>query len=102
MDGPQIARMTVSVPNKRFVKNLTNLEGRYYQKMNLPDLIIVLLANPDIATQRKTDEIEGEVRARSTEIWEIDWEQTTACVIDANRSKIEVLSEVKRLIWSRL
>jgi thymidylate kinase len=102
MDGPQVARMTASVPNIKLVKYLINMEESYYQKMDLPDLIILLLADPEIATRRKTDEIEEEVRARSSEIWEIDWKQTPTCVINANRSKIEVLTEVKRLIWSRL
>jgi len=102
MDGPQIARMTASVPNKKLVKYLINMEESYYLKIDLPDLIILLLADPEIATQRKTDEIEEEVHARSSEIWEIDWIQTPASVINANLSKIEVLTEVKRLIWSRL
>ena len=102
MDGPQVARMTNSVHNKKLVKFLINMEESYYRKMDIPDLIILLLTDPDIAIRRKTDEIEEEVRARSTEIWEIDWKPTPVCVINANRPKIEVLSEVKRLIWSRL
>jgi thymidylate kinase len=102
MDGPQAERMTQSITKNRFVNYLINMEEGYYTKMNLPDLIVLLLTDPEIAAQRKTDEIETEVRARSTEIWEIDWKQTSACVINANLSKMEVLSDVKKLIWSHL
>lgn len=102
MDGPQAERMTINVTKKRFVKYLINKEESYYKKMNLPDLIVLLLTDPEIAARRKTDEIEVEVRARSTEIWEIDWKQTPACVINANLAKMEVLSKVKMVIWSRL
>jgi thymidylate kinase len=102
MDGPQAARMTGSVHNTRLIKYLVKIEESYYQKMDLPDLTIVLLTSPDIACKRKTDEIEEEVRARSNEIWEIDWKQTPARVIDANRSKAEVISEIRSLIWTHL
>jgi thymidylate kinase len=102
MDGPQAARMTSKLPKTKFLKSLINWEESYYRKIALPDLLLLLLANPEIAVKRKTDEVEEEVRARSNEIWEIDWKQTPAKVIDANRSKKEVLSEVESLIWSRL
>jgi thymidylate kinase len=102
MDGPQAERMTFNVPKNRFVKYLIKKEESYYKKMNLPDLIVLLLTDPEIAARRKTDEIEAEVRARSTEIWEIDWNKTSACVINANLSKMDVLSKVKMLIWTRL
>src|SRR4030042_4284091 len=48
MDGPQLARMTASVPNKKLVKYLINMEESYYLKIDLPDLIILLLADPEI------------------------------------------------------
>jgi hypothetical protein len=32
----------------------------------------------------------------------VDWQQTSAHVIDASRSKEEVLSDIKTLVWSRL
>ena len=102
MDGPHLARVTVNVPTTRFMKRLINMEEAYYRKMALPDLLIILRVNPEIAVQRKTDETEESVRARSTEIWELNWEQTNAYVIDANRPKEEVLKDVKQVIWSHL
>jgi len=98
----EIERMTGSVPNNRLIQFLNLLEQRYYRKMILPDLLIVLCTDPEIAVRRKTDEAEASVRARSTEIWEIDWSKTPAHVINASHSKDEVLSEVRGIIWSRL
>jgi thymidylate kinase len=102
MDGPQAARMTGSVSKRRMVKLLIKMEEDYYKKISLPDLIIVLLADPNIAARRKTDEREDEVRARSTEIWEIDWSQIPVQIIDANQTKENVLLEAKKNIWSHL
>ncbi len=77
-------------------------EAQYYSKILEPDILIVLRVNPEIALERKPDEDETFVRARSGEIWELDWTGTTAMVIDAGRSRAEVLAEIKSLVWSRL
>jgi thymidylate kinase len=102
MDGPQAARMTGSVPKRRIIRFLINLEEYFYKKISLPDLIMVLLTDPEIAAQRKTDEREHEVRARSNEIWEIDWSQIPVKIIDANQTKESVLLEAKKNIWAHL
>jgi thymidylate kinase len=102
MDGPQIDRLTSNYPRNGLIQYLSRLEKKYYQKMMLPDVLIVLRADPEIAVRRKTDETEDSVRARSTEIWNIDWSQTPAHVVNAGLSKDAVLSNVKWLIWSNL
>ena len=102
MDGAQIDWLTSNYPSNRFIRYLSSLEKAYYQKIMMPDLLIVLLADPEVAVRRKTDETEDSVRARSTEIWELDWSQTLAHVINASRSKAAVLAEVKTLLWSFL
>jgi thymidylate kinase len=78
------------------------MEENFYQKMVLPDQLIVLRADPEIAVKRKTEEDEFSVRARSSEIWEMDWKQTQASVINANKPKEEVSAVIKNLIWSIL
>jgi thymidylate kinase len=102
MDGPQCERMTRTIQANQFVKALTALEKGYYQRILPPELLIVLRVDPEIAVQRKTDEDMNSVRARSTEMWELDWQQTPAHVLDAGRSKAEVLSDVKALVWAQL
>jgi thymidylate kinase len=94
--------MTNQVRNHWLVKFLLGLEAKYYQQILLPELLIVLRLDPEIAVQRKQEEPEFSVRARSTEIWEFDWKTTAAHVIDANQSKEAVLSEIKCLVWSEL
>lgn len=102
MDGPQAERMISNCQTNWFIKFLIGLERRYYQPIMLPELLIVLRADSETTVQRKTDEDAASVRARSREIWELDWRQTPAHVIDAGRLRAEVLSEVKALIWSEL
>jgi hypothetical protein len=102
MDGPQSKRMTSTCKTNWLIKFLTRLEVEYYQQIMLPELLIVLRVDPETAVQRKTDEDEVSVRARSTEIWELDWRRIPAHVIDANLSKEEVLSKLKALVWSEI
>ena len=102
MDGPQIERLTKNYPLNMFIKYMLDLEKHFYLPIMTPDLLIVLRTDPEIATQRKKDEDSISVRQRSTEIWEIDWSNTTAHVIDGGRDKAEVLSDVKALVWTRL
>jgi thymidylate kinase len=102
MDGPQAKRMTSNHQSNRFIKFLIGLEREYYQSIKSPELLIVLRVDPEVAVQRKTDEDAASVRARSTEIWDLDWQETPADVIDANRSRAEVLSGLKALVWSQL
>jgi len=102
MDGPQSERMTSTCNTNWLIKFLIKLETKYYQQIVLPDLLVMLRVYPETAVQRKTDEDAVSVRARSTEIWELDWQQTPAYVINAGRSKAEILSELKALVWSKL
>jgi thymidylate kinase len=102
MDGPQVTRMTVNLPQTRLLQYLAALEESFYKKITLPDLVILLNVDPSVASLRKTNEIEEEVRSRTTEIWETDWAESPVIVIDANKSKDEVLNEAKQLIWSRM
>jgi thymidylate kinase len=102
MDGPVAERMTGGCNKNWLIKNLTRIENNYYRQIMLPDILVVLRVDPEIAVQRKTDEDEASVRARTKEIWELDFRELPAHIIDANRSKAEVLSELKVLVWSEL
>jgi thymidylate kinase len=103
MDGPQceFANMASKETNW-FLNFLVIKEKAYYQQIKLPDLLIVLKVDPEIAIQRKPEETEISVRARSTEVWELDWDKVSAVTINANRSKKEILCQVKALVWEYL
>jgi thymidylate kinase len=115
MDGPQTERFISQLMERpqseqflsphqasRLAKGLVKLEESYYNQFVVPELLIVLRVDPEIAVERKTDEESTSVRERSTEIWELNWEQSDAHVIDASKSKSDVLAEIKALIWSDL
>jgi thymidylate kinase len=102
MDGPQVRRVTKSIKSNRFIEYLARLEEKYYSQIMLPDLLMALRVDPEISVQRKTDESPESVRARAGEVWRADWAKTPAHMIDAGKSKSEVLSELKNLIWTHL
>lgn len=102
MDGPRCEWSTKDIRANWFLTYLTQLERSYYRKILLPDLLIVLRVDPEIAVSRKTEETEVSVRARSSEVWNLNWVQTPAHVIDAASTKTEVLTQMKELIWSHL
>jgi thymidylate kinase len=102
MEGPNIARTIKPDDRNALVKRLLKAETNYYLKMMLPDLLIVLRVEPEVAVKRKTTESEHHVRVRSTELWEQDWTSTNAYVIDASRPLDEVVGEAQSVIWSKL
>ena len=89
-------------PKTRLITFLVRLGQRYHRRIMHPEILVVLRVDPQVAVLRKTDETAESVRARSQEVWEADWRHIPAQVIDASRPKAEVLSELKRHIWSRL
>jgi hypothetical protein len=81
---------------------LIELEKRLYQQIMPPEVLIVLRLNPDLAVQRKTDESPESVRRRSALVWDINWQETPAFVVDASQTKEAVLMQLKYLLWSKL
>jgi thymidylate kinase len=102
MDGPASSWAPIWRDLDPVGERLVNLENRYYQNIKDPDVLIVLSIDPDIAVQRKTEEDPDFIRARCSEVANVNWEETRALVIDARHSQDEVLSEVKSAVWSRL
>jgi thymidylate kinase len=102
MDAPRVARGHGPEPSSRLTRRLAALEQRYYEQLTLPDLLILLRVDPEVAVARKPEERAEFVRARWQEIWSVDWQETPARVVDASRSPDDVLSEVKALVWSEL
>jgi thymidylate kinase len=101
-NGPRSNLFLTPRPNSWLVKLLVEMEEKYYSQIVLPEVLAVLKVNPAVAVQRKTTEDALSVEKRSTEIWQLNWEDTEAYVIDASKSKEAVASELKTLIWSRL
>ncbi len=101
-NGPEAGCHWSPHPDGRFTQFLIRLEKQYYDQMITPELTVVLRLDPEIAVQRKADEDPISVRERNREIWEANWEDTGIHVIDASKSKVEVLNELKIIIWPAL
>jgi thymidylate kinase len=102
MDGPQVERVTHGLKPNKLIKLLGRLEKKYYEKIMMPDVLITLRVDPEVSVRRKTDEPADSVRSRAGEVWNVDWRNTPSCVIDASKSKPEVLSDLMALVWSHL
>lgn len=102
MDGPVAALVPGLCAANSLAGRLARVERAYYAHIKEPDLLVVLRISPDLAVERRSDEDEGFVRARCSEVAHADWDSTPALVIDASRPKSEILAEIKSLVWSRL
>jgi thymidylate kinase len=103
MDGPQCERALTSLKNvSRLHTRLAKWEASYYEQIKLPDLLIVLKVDPEIAVQRKAEESKESVHARSSEVWRLDWKEKSAFVIDASLPRKDVVSQVQALVWEHL
>ncbi len=101
MEAPLIETLMAAERKNRFIRFLIRQEKKYFRPVRFPDVLVVLKVDPETAVRRKTIDSPASVRARSREIWDFDWDETTAYVVDASRPPNEVLAELKSLIWSR-
>jgi thymidylate kinase len=102
MDGERTGWVAATKPESRLVRSLVALELGYYQRILPPDLLIILRVDPEIAVQRRSDEDPVATRTRNAAIWNTDWGDLPAHVVDAGQDRASVLAEVKSLLWSRL
>jgi hypothetical protein len=102
MDVPLISRIEAPQRSSWLASTLQRFEHRYHERIELPEVLIVLRVDPDTAARRKTDEPTDYVKRRVAEVSEIDWEAASVPVVDARRPKEEVVAELKSLIWDAL
>jgi thymidylate kinase len=100
--GPEIARLVGHGRDTPLARRLMRAEQAYYGRITPPDVILVLLVEPEIAVQRKTTEPPDYVRARARIMWETDWTGTGAHLVDANQQLGSVVADLKTLIWSEV
>lgn len=84
-------------------RRLVEAERSSYARMPLPDVLVVLRVDPDIAVARKRGVDPAEfVRPRSQEVYDADWSGADVAVVDAGQSADAVLRDVRRVVWARL
>ena len=103
MDGPRAEQLIKfeKQPGK-IAEILINMEKKYYTGIQLPELLIVLRVDPEVAVQRRSDENIVLIRPRAQEVWDTDWRGTSAHVVDANQMIAEINSQLKALVWAAL
>jgi thymidylate kinase len=101
MDGPRGER-SPGASRSRLSRLLTRLERRYYAAIGLPDLLLILRVEPDVALRRRPEDPECRVRQRAQEVLEVDWSETGAHVLDANRPIADLHRELESWIRTQL
>ena len=97
--GPSIQHLHYAMPLDWVGRWLVRVEAWLYDRIPPPDVVAVLLVDPERAVQRKRDEPATHVWRRSQLVKGSDWTGTGAHVVDANRSLREVVRDLKYLIW---
>jgi thymidylate kinase len=105
LDGPQIATLLGSSPG-RVPARLAAAEERIYRRFRLPDHLVVLDVDPEVAARRKPDHQPEVIRAKSRAVVELgrlaEASGTPVTWIDANRPLAAVLLDVKAGLWDAL
>ena len=84
------------------VRRLAEAERRSYAHIALPDVLVVLKLDPEVAVSRRPEDDSDDVRIRNTELVDTDSSTTPAVVIDATQPPELVLAGIRVAIWERL
>jgi thymidylate kinase len=103
MDGSRVAWILDGTgPRARLVRRLAEAERRIYAHIGLPDVLVVLRLDPDVAVARRPEDDADYVRSRNAEVFDVDWSATPAVVLDATQHPDQVLAGIRNAIWERL
>jgi len=103
MDGSRVSWILDRMDDPPWLAaRLARAERRLYAQIAPPDVLVVLRVDPEVAVSRRLDEDSAYVRARNSEVFETDWRETNAVVVDAAQSAEAVLSAVRSAVWKRL
>ncbi len=102
MDGPQIPRAIGSGSKSWLLKLLARCEEHWLRSIGNPHLLVVLILDPEISVRRKPEENADQVRARGWEVWNAEWDETDAHLVDAAQPRASVLAKLKKLVWANL
>jgi len=100
--GPSAAQGLAMAAQSRLATWLRDTETTYYARIGSPNLLIVLRIEPDAAVRRKTDEPADYVLARARLLWDVDWSDASARIVDAGRPLEEVMAELRFHLWESL
>jgi len=99
MEGAKIAALAGDRAEQPLFRWLARREEMYYSRFYPPELLAVLRLDPTTAVARKPEEPAEQVYRRSTAIWQADWTESPAQIIDASQSQADVLATLKEMVW---
>lgn len=99
--GPNIPHL-LAPDSGKLARLLQAVEASYYTRVLIPDALLVLKLDPELAVARKPEEPADYVRRRGQIIWDTDWSSTRAQVVDASQPLPEVIRRLQLIIWSLL
>jgi thymidylate kinase len=102
MDVPLISRLSGPRMSGRVADALMRTEQHYHDRIELPEVLAVLMIDPESAATRKTDEPADYVKRRVAEVWQTDWKAFSVDIVDAGQPIEGVTAELKSLIWAAL
>jgi thymidylate kinase len=91
-----------------FKRRLAIIENKYYDLMPEPDLMFYLTVPVEVAVQRNEDRIkkgkESEyfLKLRHAQNQDLSYKAKVNVKIDTNRDYLEVIGEIKELIWKNI
>jgi thymidylate kinase len=100
--GPSAAQGLATAAQSRLASWLRDVETTYYARIGAPNLLVVLQIDPEAAVARKTDEPADYVLARARLLWDVDWSNASARIVDAGRPLEEVVAELRFHLWENL
>lgn len=96
MDAPQVRKRTGGLGVYAW---LAAAEEGYYDKIRGMDEIIVLRLDPQVAAQRRPEDEPADLRKRSGEIWNTEWPDGYAHVLDASEPLNDVQRKIRNIVW---
>lgn len=100
--GPSWVQDRAMAASGRLAARLRGIEAGYYDRIAVPDLIVILRVDPATAVHRKRDEPEPYVRARARSVANTDWTRRGGHLVDAERPLRDVLRAIREYVWGAL
>lgn len=101
MDGRRLENLP-GLDSRRLAAWLRAREDLYYRRIRPPDVVFVLRVAPDVAVNRRADQDEAFVRQRAEEVWAVDWSGSGVHVLDASRTREDLLVDALSVVWANL